>query len=160
MTTDDVFDAWEAAWSGRSTRAFAECCKDDLHYEDPLTPEPLESLRALEDHARRLWRAFPDARMERVGERMTAGAFAVAPARLTGTHHGPLGALPATHRRLVVDGVFYAELADGLLWRVRAFFDVYRAAVQLGALPRPGGVGERALLTLRGFGLRSRATGP
>jgi hypothetical protein len=51
--------------------------------------------------------------------------------------------------------VVYAELKDGLLDRVRAFYDAYGAAVGLGALPRPGTFGEKALLTLRGFGLRA-----
>jgi hypothetical protein len=37
---------------------------------------------------------------------------------------------------------------------VRAFFDVYGAGMQLGALPKHGTAGERALLILRGFGLR------
>ena len=35
------------------------------------------------------------------------------------------------------------------LWRVRAFFDLYDAAVQLGVLPAHGGMGERALMLLR-----------
>ena len=51
--------------------------------------------------------------------------------------------------------VFFAELRDGKLFRVRAFFDAYGAAVTLGVLPKPGTIGERALLVLRGFGLRS-----
>ena len=50
--------------------------------------------------------------------------------------------------------VVYAELEDGLLLRVRAFFDVYSAAMELGVLPKPGTAGERALLMLRGFGIR------
>jgi hypothetical protein len=37
---------------------------------------------------------------------------------------------------------------------VRAFFDVYGAAMALGVLPKPGTAGERALLMLRGFGIR------
>ncbi len=53
--------------------------------------------------------------------------------------------------------VCYAELDPPRerLWRVRAFFDVYDAAVQLGVLPARGHAGERALLLLRGFGLRA-----
>ena len=50
--------------------------------------------------------------------------------------------------------VFFAELRDERLFRVRAFFDVYGAAVALGVLPKPGTLGGRALLLLRGFGLR------
>ena len=44
--------------------------------------------------------------------------------------------------------VFYCELDPDRerLWRVRAFFDVYDAAVQLGVLPARGTLGERALL--------------
>ena len=38
---------------------------------------------------------------------------------------------------------------------MRAFFDAYDAAVQLGVLPARGTLGERALLMLRGFGLRA-----
>jgi hypothetical protein len=34
------------------------------------------------------------------------------------------------------------------------FFDAYGAAVQLGVLPARGTLSERALLALRGFGLR------
>jgi hypothetical protein len=53
--------------------------------------------------------------------------------------------------------VLYCELDEARtrLWRIRAFFDLYDAAIQLGVLPKPGSMGERALLLLRGFGLRA-----
>ncbi len=50
--------------------------------------------------------------------------------------------------------MFFAELRDDRLFRVRAFFDAYGAAVALGVLPRPGTLSGKALLLLRGFGLR------
>ena len=53
-------------------------------------------------------------------------------------------------------GVVYCELRGTRLLRVRVFFDLYDAAVQLGVLPARGGVGEKALLMLRGFGVRAR----
>ena len=77
-----------------------------------------------------------------------------APCRLLGTHTGPLGRITPSGRALTVHAVVYAELEDGLLKRVRAFFDVYEAAMALGVLPKPGTAGERALLMLRGFGIR------
>ena len=46
------------------------------------------------------------------------------------------------------------ELTDGRVRRARGFFDLYDGAVQLGLLPQRGGLGEAALLLLRGFGLR------
>ena len=154
MDVDRLFDAWERAWSGRDPRAFADVCTPDVHYEDPLTPSPLIGTRALGAHARELWIAFPDARVNRTGERLSRGDFACAPCRILGTHEGSLGRISATHRQIDVHALVYAELRGDRLLRVRAFFDVYGAALQLGVLPKHGTAGERALLLLRGFGLR------
>jgi steroid delta-isomerase-like uncharacterized protein len=158
VRTDELIDGWEAAWSGKDPAAFAEVCVPDVHYEDPLTGEPLESLAELVRHAARLWSAFPDARMERTGQRLTDEAdprFIAAPSKLLATHRAPLEGLPPTNRFVVVHCLFYCELDDGRLRRVRAFFDLYDAAVQLGVLPARGTLGEKALLVLRGFGLRA-----
>jgi steroid delta-isomerase-like uncharacterized protein len=155
VTADELFDGWEAAWSGKDLSAFAEVCAEDIHYEDPLTAEPLEGIDELGRHASRLWGAFPDARLERTGERLANGRFAAAPAKLLATHRAGLEGLPATNRFVVVHCVFYCELRDERLWRVRAFYDVYEAATQLGVLPARGTLGEKALLILRGFGIRA-----
>jgi steroid delta-isomerase-like uncharacterized protein len=154
LTLDQLIDGWESAWSGKDPAAFAEVCATDIHYEDPVTPEPLEGLAELRRHAERLWNAFPDARVERAGERLGNGRFAAAPSKLLATHRAPLEGLPATNRFIVVHGVFYCQLEHGRLHRVRAFYDLYDAATQLGILPGRGTLGEKALLMLRGFGLR------
>ena len=155
MTPDELMDAWEAAWSRRDSTAFAALCSPDIHYEDPLTGEPLEGPAELGRHAARLWAAFPDARMERTGERLAAGRYLASPAKLLATHRAPLEGLPPTNRFVVLHCVFYCELEEDRLLRVRAFFDLYDAAVQLGVLPARGTLGEKALLVLRGFGLRA-----
>lgn len=152
---DALFDRWQGAWSGGDPTAFSPLCDPEVTYEDPLSAEPLAGAGAIGQHARRLWRAFPDARLERTGARLAGGPFAVAPVKLLGTHRAAIGGYAATGRFVVVHGVFYCELRTGRLLRVRAFFDLYGAAVQLGVLPKPGTMGERALLMLRGFGLRS-----
>jgi steroid delta-isomerase-like uncharacterized protein len=153
---DAIVDCFQDAWTGRNRSAFTQACTVDVHYEDPLCDHPLEGLDAIADHAARLWRAFPDARLERTGTRLHDGRYVAAPVRLTGTHRGDLPRLTATRKAIALHAVFFCEL-DGSrerLWRVRAFFDAYDAAVQLGLLPRRGGVGERALLMLRGFGIK------
>lgn len=155
MTADELIDSWEAAWSGKDPNAFEPLCAADLHYEDPLTGEPLEGVEALVRHAQRLWAGFPDARLERTGERLANGRYLAAPCKLLGTHKDALEGLPATNRFLVVHCVFYCELRHDQLLRVRGFFDLYDAAVQLGVLPSRGSLGEKALLVLRGFGLRA-----
>jgi steroid delta-isomerase-like uncharacterized protein len=158
VSTDELFDGWEAAWSGRDTAAFAEVCCEEVHYEDPLTGEPLEGLDDLGAHAERLWAGFPDARLERTGARLADGRFVAAPSKLLATHKASLEGLPATNRFVVVHCVFYCELERERLLRVRAFFDLYDAATQLGVLPARGTMGEKALLVLRGFGLRARGS--
>ena len=106
-------------------------------------------------HAERLWAGFPDARLERTGARLAGGRFVAAPSKLLATHKASLEGLPATNRFVVVHCVFYCELERERLLRVRAFFDLYDAATQLGVLPARGTMGEKALLVLRGFGLRA-----
>ena len=155
MSIDELIDRWEAAWTGKDSAAFAPLCAADVHYEDPLISEPLEGAAELGRHAARMWAAFPDARMQRTGERLTNGSFVAAPCKLLATHRAPLEGLPATNRFLVVHCVFYCELRDERFLRIRAFFDLYDAAVQLGVLPSRGTLGEKALLVLRGFGLRA-----
>ena len=157
MTHDELMDGWERAWSGRDPAAFEPLCARDFHYEDPHTADPLESPQALAAHAKRLWAAFPDARLQKTGERLTSpdGLYVAAPAKLLANHTEALEGLAATGRFVIVHAVFYCELAEGRLHRVRAFFDLYDAAMQLGILPRPGTLSEKALLALRGFGIRA-----
>lgn len=153
-----LLDRWEAAWSGRDASAFAPLCDPAVQYEDPFARTPLIGVDELAAHAELLWQGFPDARVERAGERLAdpTGRFAAAPCKLAGTHRGALAGLPPTRRFVVVHAAVWCELRAGRLLRVRAVFDRYDAAVQLGLLPAAGTLGERALLALRGFGLRSR----
>jgi steroid delta-isomerase-like uncharacterized protein len=155
VNVTELMDGWEAAWSAKEVEAFAEVCDPEVHYEDPITPEPLEGIDDLGRHAERLWAAFPDARLQRTGERLTSRRFVAAPSKLLATHRGPLEGLPATNRFIVVHCIFYCETRRGRLLRVRAFYDLYDAATQLGILPGRGTLGEKALLMLRGFGLRT-----
>jgi predicted ester cyclase len=154
--SDALLDAWEAAWSGRDPEAFAPLCLADVHYEDPVTPEPLVGVEAVVGHAQRLWRAFPDARLQSTGERLFGGDFVAAPCKVLATHTEELEGLAPTNRFIIVHAVVYAEVREGRLFRARTFFDLYDAAVQLGVLPKPGTMGERALLLLRGFGITRR----
>ncbi|HEX2702997.1 MAG TPA: ester cyclase [Solirubrobacteraceae bacterium] len=148
-------ERWNAAWSGRDPRAFLELGAPDLHYEDPLTSEPLFGTAALGQHAQRLWSAFPDVTMEPTGEPLGNDAWLALPVRLRGVNKGPLGALPASHREIVLHAVCWCELdlSGERLWRVRAYYDAHAAAVELGLLPRPGSWRRRAVLALQGYGV-------
>ncbi len=158
MTIDELFDAWERAWSGRDPDAFAAVCHpEDVHYEDPLTAEPLEAPEAIAAHAARLWTGFPDARLQKTGPRLLENGYAAAPMKLLATHTAELYGLSPTGRFVIVHAIAYAQIREERLHRIRVFFDLYGAATQLGILPRPGTMGEKALLMLRGFGLKREA---
>jgi steroid delta-isomerase-like uncharacterized protein len=156
VSVDQLADAWEAAWSAGDSRAFLALCAPDLHYEDPLTPRPLQGVPALVEHVERLWRAFPNVKLERAGERLSDGRFVALPVRAYGRNTGVLDSLPASHRELELHAVFWCELdlSRTRLWRVRAVFDAYGAAIALGLVPRPGTLRNRALLALQGYGIR------
>lgn len=156
MPHDELIDRFQEAWCERDLAAFAGVCAPDVHYEDPLVQAPTYGPDELARHVAGLWAAFPDLALRSIGDRLGDHRRVAAPFELTGTQHGELAGLPASGRRVRVQGVFWCELERHRerLWRVRAFYDLYGAATALGVLPRPGGLGERALLMLRGYGWR------
>jgi steroid delta-isomerase-like uncharacterized protein len=150
---DTLAERWRAAWD---EGAFERCCTPDVSYEDPVAVEPLRGVPALREHAAAVRRAFPDLRVETTLPSLEREGYACIPWRAAGTHKGDVAMLPATDRFVTLHGLHYMELSDGLVRRARGFFDLYDAAVQLGLLPSRGGLGETALLLLRGFGVRRR----
>ena len=155
MTSHELLQAWCGAWSGQEPTAFEAICSRDFTYRDPLTAGPLDGPNALDEHAARLRTGLPDLGLKPAGDPLADGGRLAAPLRLTGNHDGPLGELPPTGRRLAVDCVVWMEADAGRVTSARTVFDLYDAAVQLGVLPAPGSMGEKALLVLRGFGLRA-----
>jgi hypothetical protein len=151
---DELADRWRSGWQGAG---FEPCCTPDVSYEDPVAVLPLRGVEALDRHAAQLRGAFPDLRIEPTAPPLSRGEHVCVPWRALGTHRGDIGAiLPPSDRFVSLHGLHYLELVDGLVRRARGFFDLYDAATQLGLLPARGGVGETALLMLRGFGVRRR----
>ena len=154
-TVDTLAEQWRAAWEGAG---FEPCCTPDVTYEDPVAIDLLRGVDALDRHAAALRQAFPDIKVEATSPPLFRGAHACVPWRLLGTHRGDVGKMvPATDRFITIHGLHYLELTDGSVRRARGFFDLYDVASQLGLLPSRGGVGETALLLLRGFGVRRRS---
>ena len=150
---DGLAESWRAGWQGAG---FEACCTPDVSYEDPVATEPLRGVDALDRHAVQLRAAFPDLRVTGTAPPLGRGSHVCVPWRAIGTNRGDIGALPATDRFVTLHGLHYLELVDGSVRRARGFFDLYEVATQLGLLPPRGGLGETALLMLRGFGIRRR----
>jgi steroid delta-isomerase-like uncharacterized protein len=153
---DALAEQWRAAWQGAG---FESCCTPDVTYEDPVAVDLLRGVDELDAHGAALREAFPDLKVEATSPPLARGTNACVPWRLLGTHRGDIGQmLPATDRFVTIHGLHYLELSDGSVRRARGFFDLYDVATQLGLLPSRGGLGESALLLLRGFGVRRRPT--
>ena len=151
---DLLAEQWRAGWEGTG---FESCCTPDVTYEDPVAVDLLRGVDALDDHALAVRNAFPDLKVEATSPPLFRGAHACVPWRALGTHRGDIGQmLPATDQFITIHGLHYLELSDGSVRRARGFFDLYDAATQLGLLPARGGMGEAALLLLRGFGVRRK----
>jgi hypothetical protein len=75
---DELLDLWEQAWSGKDPDAFAAICSPNVSYEDPVIAEPLNGAEEIAAHAARLWAGFPDARLQKLGKRLTDGTFVAA----------------------------------------------------------------------------------
>ncbi len=150
---DLLGEEWTQAFTAGS--GFERCCTGDVNYEDPIARLPLNGVTELESHVAKLHAAFPDARMQPTALVLERAGHACVPWRLTGTHRGDIEFLPATERKVSLHGLHYMELSDARVRRARGFLDLYDAATQLGLLPQRGGMGEAALLMLRGFGLRA-----
>lgn len=155
---DALAARWRSAWEGGG---FESCCTPDVTYEDPVAVDLLRGVESLDAHAARLREAFPDLRIEATAAPLFRASHACVPWRALGTHRGDIGQmLPASDRFVTIHGLHYLELTDDSVRRARGFFDLYDAATQLGLLPARGGVGETALLLLRGFGVRRRPQEP
>ena len=63
MEVDELFDAWECAWSGRDPARFEPLCTPGFQYEDPLTPEPEAQCHTTVavDREDRVWVAWDEA---------------------------------------------------------------------------------------------------
>ena len=145
------------ARSAATARAFAKVCAPDLHYEDPLCPEPLSGPYELADHVARLWHGFPDARVEPTGDPLSDGRFVSAPMKLAATHREELGGFPATGR--VRRRPRRADLRARPARRAAAGACARSStsttpACSSACFPRRGGLAERAMWIARGFGLR------
>jgi predicted ester cyclase len=98
----------------------------------------LEGADAAVDYTRRWQQAFRDSYM-RVTTEIVDGDRAALRFVIEGTHEdtliGSLGDVPATHRRIAVDGVTLVRIVDHAIGELSLWFDRTQIANQLGIAP-------------------------
>ncbi|MGI8596278.1 MAG: ester cyclase [Thermoleophilaceae bacterium] len=126
---------------------------EDVVFDDDAWPEPVVGHREMERFVTTLWRAMPDFRFELVDGPYLAedGRRAAARVRGGGTLTGPLdppGFAPTGAALSIEYGGFY-EFEGDRVKRARVIVNMNDVAVQIGAAPGPGTLGERVAVTVQ-----------
>ena len=131
MDTQRIVERYFDAWIAHDAPAIVSTFAEGGTYVDPTTPAALVG-HAIGEHARRLWSAFPDLAFD--VRRHTGNGVDVFAAEWTmrGTNDGPLGELPPTGRRVVVDGADVIRVDESGIQSVHGYFDAGAVPRQLG----------------------------
>jgi steroid delta-isomerase-like uncharacterized protein len=114
MTTPDnksrLIRALEAFNDSRRREEYFQLYADDavLHRSPPLAP----GVESIKQWYRSLWNAFPDTQIT-LGNVVAEGEFVANNFRLLGTHRGPFLGVPASGKRIDVEGVTILKFTDG-----------------------------------------------
>ena len=112
MTSDNksrLLDALEAFNDAQRREDYFQLYAEEafLHRSPPLAP----GIESIKQWYRSLWAAFPDARIT-LGNVVAEGDFVANNFRLQGTHRGAFLGVPASGKRVDVEGVTILKFAD------------------------------------------------
>ncbi|HEX8052991.1 MAG TPA: nuclear transport factor 2 family protein [Thermoleophilaceae bacterium] len=149
----ELADELLARWNAHDVDGVAALCSEDVVFVDPALPQPAIGRRAMRDTVASALVAFPDFRLERIGDPLIAAdeGLVLVRFRMIGTMKGHWGAanVAATGRSLDIRGIDEWLVSDGLLRSCVAHYDSTEAARQLGMLPPETGLMNRAMLRMQ-----------
>ena len=144
MTREDimrVFDEQDAAFNRRDLDGVAAYYADDARLVDQAMEGPIEGRSAVKEYIGGYVNAMPDFKWERVGIEID-GNVGVEQWRATGTHDRDMPGLPATHKRLSVEGCSVMHFGDdGLIHQEENYWDEAAMLRQMGVMPQPAAAG-------------------
>lgn len=128
---------------------------EDVVFEDDASPDIVRGYAEMERFLGMTWTAFPDIRFQILrGPYLDENGGVAVHMQVTGTMKGPLdppGFAPSGARVSLEYGGFY-ELEGDRISRARIIMNMNEAGTQIGALPPPGSVGEKAAVFLQRLG--------
>jgi steroid delta-isomerase-like uncharacterized protein len=157
---EEFVERWLAAFNSRQPERVLELMRDDVVYDDSGWPQTMRGHAQVREFLEFLWRAFPDFSVEAVGGPLVASDDARAAfwwrSRMTNT--GPIDppGIPATGKLVEYEGADFHEYRDGKVARLRVLFDMADVSRQLGLIPGPGSLGERAMVLAQQLRARVR----
>lgn len=172
LTASGVLECWYAAWNAHDVGAVSALVTDDVRYEDPSAhANVLTGRRAVEEYLGAAFRAWPDLRLEKLEEWVSAGDEVIASyfkitATFSGASEAPgLPPLAPTDGQVALLGMDRSEIRSGRLARHQIFWDTGELGRQIGVLPPRGSATERLSrrlqhLTARRMRTRARGSPP
>lgn len=148
----EFIQRWADAWNSHQPDRVLALMATDIVYDDTAWPRTMHGHADVRDFLEHMWRAFPDLHFDAVGgpylhpsEPQVAWMW-----RGAGTQTGPIDppGVPATRRRMEIEGFDLHTYRDGIVSRLWIGFDMATAMRQLGALPERGSRAERAMARL------------
>ena len=147
---DEFVERWLTAFNSHEPDCVLELMTDDIAYDDSARSQTMRGHAEVREFLEFLVGAFPDFAVERVGGPLVAsdGARAAFWWRCRMTNSGPIDppGIPATGKLVEYEGADFHEYRDGKVARLRIVFDMADVSRQLGLLPTPGSLGERAMV--------------
>jgi steroid delta-isomerase-like uncharacterized protein len=124
-----------AAWSAHDVEGFLRRLDTKTTWESDAFPAPFSGHQGARQLFKLYVTAFPDLHFD-IEQILPAGdSHVVVCWRSTGTHHGPLADIPATHRTASNHGCTLMEMKNGKAARAWVFFDNAHLLRQIGVLP-------------------------
>jgi steroid delta-isomerase-like uncharacterized protein len=130
----DIAPRLIAAWNTHDPHLIEALFVEDCVLEDCAIAVPLRGHRGLRRAVLFNFLAFPDVQFELLSQIQDGDRVSIE-WRAEGTHAGRFMGIPATRRRVVLEGISLLILRDGRIARLRRVWDIAGVIRQLGLLP-------------------------
>lgn len=141
MTKDEIKRIDErglAAWDNHDAAAFMDLFADKFIWHDWTVPEPMQDKAAGKQYFGGWMTAVPDMKLTLVS-RVIGDDSLASEIEFRGTNSGPLmmggKSIPATNKKVVGRGSYFAKIKDGKIVEFRSHPDVAGLLMQLGLMP-------------------------
>jgi steroid delta-isomerase-like uncharacterized protein len=128
-----IVERFEHAFAANDTTVIDELCDAGLVDHNPV-PGLAPTLDGLKSAITGYKAAFPDLAFD-LGEIAADGDTVATRWTASGTHEGEILGIPASGRRISVEGMNFYHLRDGRITDVWTQFDAVAMLQQLGAMP-------------------------
>jgi steroid delta-isomerase-like uncharacterized protein len=129
---------YEEVWNKRKLQVMSELVSPSHAIHDPIYSGPSIGPEVYRGQVAMFVTGFPDARLaiedtvaeqDKVAVRWT----------ISGTHKGEFLGIPATNKKVSVDGITIHILAKGIIMDTYVSLDIWGLMQQLGVISAPGG---------------------